>query len=274
MNVFFRHFSLGVGTWFESWRFIFRNGLIHYFIYPILLSILLGMGAVALIRKGVDFVMSFVTPHLDYVAMPNSGWWERTLDVLADIGKYGISFILWIIAWYTFQKVSKYLILALMSPVMALLSEKTETILTGKLYPFDGQQLVRDIVRGIGLAIRNFFVEIFLTVILIWGLDLFLTIFIPPLGIILSPVFALLSFFIGAYFFGFSTMDYYNERQRLSFGESIKSVRNKKGIAIGNGTIFSLIFMIPVIGVTISTVTCTVAATLALNKEKESGKLA
>jgi len=69
-------------------------------------------------------------------------------------------------------------------------------------------------------------------------------------------------------------MDYYNERQRLSFGESIKSVRNKKGIAIGNGTIFSMIFMIPVIGVTISTVTCTVAATIALDKEKESGKLA
>lgn len=268
MNNFFRHFSLGIGTWFESWQFIFKNRLTHYFIYPIILSILLGMGAVALIRQGVNYVMDMITPRIDYTAMPDGGWWEKTLDVLSDVGSYGIAFIFWIIALYTFQKVNKYLMLALMSPVMAHLSERTENILTGKEFPFDGQQFVRDIVRGVGLAVRNFFVETFLTVVVIWGIDLLLTIFIPPLGVALSPVFVLLSFFIGAYFFGFSTMDYYNERNRLSFSKSISSVREKKGIAVGNGTVFSLIFMIPFLGITISTITCTVAATLALHKTK------
>ncbi len=266
MNNFFRHFSLGIGTWFESWQFIIRHKLIHYFLYPIILSILLGMGAVAIIRKGVNYVMDFIAPKLEYTAMSDGGWWERTLDVFSDISSYAISFILWIIALYTFRKINKYLMLAIMSPVMAYLSEKTESILTGKEFPFDGQQFVRDIVRGIGLAIRNFFVETFLSVVLIWGIDLFITIFFPPLGVALSPVFVVLSFLISAYFFGFSTMDYYNERKRLSFSQSIKSIREMKGVAIGNGTVFALLFMIPFIGVTISTITCTVAATIAMHK--------
>ncbi len=264
------HFSLGVGTWFESWGFIFRNGLAHFFIYPIIISILLGMGAVALIRKAVNYIMDFISPRLEYTSIPDGDWWDRTKDVLSDLSSYAISFILWIIAWYTFRKISKYLTLAIMSPVMALLSERTETILTGKEYPFNGQQFVRDVVRGIGLAIRNFIVELFLTVILLWGINLFITLFIPPLGVILSPVFALLSFLVGAYFFGFSTMDYYNERKLLSFSQSIKSIRELKGLAIGNGTVFALFFMIPFVGVTVSTITCTVSATLAMHRLKGS----
>lgn len=226
------------------------------------------MGAVALIKKGVNLIMDSITPRLEYTAMPDGGWWDKTKDVLSDISSYAISFVLWIIAWYTFRKISKYVTLAVMSPVMALLSERAETILTGKEYPFDGQQLVRDVIRGIGLAVRNFVVEIFLTVILLWGVNLFITIFFPPLGVILSPVFAILSFFVGAYFFGFSTIDYYNERKRLSFRESIRSIRNVKGIAVGNGSVFTLLMTIPFVGVTIATVTCTVAATLAMHKEK------
>lgn len=268
MSNFFRHFSLGVGTWFESWGFIFRNRLTHFFIYPIIISILLGMGAVALIRKAVNFIMDLISPRLEYTSMPDGDWWDRTKDVLSDISSYAISFILWIIAWYSFRKISKYLTLAIMSPVMALLSERTETILTGKEYPFNGQQFVRDVVRGIGLAIRNFVVEIFLTVILLWGVNLFIAFFIPPLGVILSPVFAILSFLVGAYFFGFSTIDYYNERKRLTFRESILSIRDSKGIAVGNGIIFSILMNVPFVGVTIATVTCTVAATLAMDREK------
>lgn len=264
MNDFFRQFSLGIGTWFESWGFIRRNNLVHYFLYPILLSILLGMGAIALIRSGVKQVMGWITPYIDYTALPDGNWWDKTLDILSDMGSYGIAFILWLIAIYTFRKASKYITLALMSPIMALLSEKTEAILTGKEYPLDGQQLIRDIVRGIVLAIRNFVVEIFLSVILIWGIDLLLTLAFPPLGVALSPVFAVLSFCIGAYFYGFSTMDYFFERQRYGMSKSVQEVRKRKGLAVANGTVFNLLIMVPFIGVTIATVTCTVAATLAL----------
>lgn len=273
MNDFLRLFSLGIGTWFESWSFIFRNKLAHYFVFPVLLSVLLGAGAIVFIKNGIDLVLSLLNPYMEYTALPNGNWWTKSIEIFSNLGTYAIAFILWVISIYTFSKVNKYFILAFMSPVMALLSERTETILTGAKFPFDGAQLVRDVVRGVGLAIRNFFVEFFLTIVVLWGAELLITIFLPPLGVLLSPVFFLLSLLIGAYFFGFSTLDYYNERKRLSYKESVEYIRSKKGLAIGNGILFSLLFLIPVVGVTISTITCTVAATLAMHKENVRSSL-
>ena len=41
------------------------------------------------------------------------------------------------------------------SPVFAYLSEKTDSILQDKEYPFSFRQLLKDMVRGIQIAIRN-----------------------------------------------------------------------------------------------------------------------
>ena len=49
----------------------------------------------------------------------------------------------------------KYLFLIIGSPVFAYLSEKTESIMEGKDFPFSFRQLFTDIVRGIKLALRN-----------------------------------------------------------------------------------------------------------------------
>ncbi len=272
MQQLLNQFLRSIQTWIQSWGFILRNRLTHYFLYPIALSILMGMGAVALIRQGVDYLMNFIEPHLQYTAIPQGSWWSQVWEVLVDWSHYGIAFILWIIALLVFQKINKYLTLALMSPIMALISERTESIVTGKQFPWDGRQWVRDVIRGILLAMRNLLAEFMITVVFIWGIDLLITLVIPPLGVLLSPVFAVLSFVVGAYYFGFSTMDYYNERQHLSIGQSIKSIQRNKGIAIGNGTIFSILFSIPLIGVTLATITCTVAATLAMTAQPNEEK--
>ncbi len=49
----------------------------------------------------------------------------------------------------------KYLFLIIGSPVFAYLSEKTESIMEGKDFPFSFKQLLADILRGIKLALRN-----------------------------------------------------------------------------------------------------------------------
>ena len=79
----------------------------------------------------------------------------------------GLQIIFFLIA-YLF---GKYIVLILMSPIMAMLSEKTETILTGKKYPFTLKQFFRDIVRGIGIAFRNLFFQLLILLascFLIW----------------------------------------------------------------------------------------------------------
>lgn len=259
-------FFNAISTWFASWRFISANGLAHYFLYPILISILLSMGAVVLIRKLVSYILDYITPFISHTPVADGTWWDKTLEVLSNVGTYAIAFLLWLLSIYIFNKFHKYIVLIIMSPVMALLSERTSEILTGKTIPFDGRQLVRDVVRGIGIAFRNLFVELFLGLV-VWFAGIYLTIFIPPLGVLVAPVLVVISFLISAYFYGFSILDYSNERKKLSMAESIKDIRKNKGLAAGTGSLFVFWMMIPFIGVSIATITCTVAGTMAYERK-------
>ena len=66
--------------------------------------------------------------------------------------------------------------------------------------------------------------------------------FIPVIGWLIS---FLGNFVISSYFYGFSFMDYTNERQRLSLKDSIAYISNNKGLAIGIGSVFVFCFFIP-----------------------------
>lgn len=270
MNTFRQDLGLGIRTWFSSWGFIFKHNLAHYFLYPVVASILMTMGAIALIKTGVDSLLGLITPHLEYKALSEGGFWSRLLEFLSDIRGYAIAAALWIIFLYVYRKAHKYILLAIMSPMMALLSERTDEILTGKTYPFDGQQFVRDVMRGIALAFRNFILESLIG-LLLWIVSFFLTYFTGGLGVALLPLTFMASVIVSAYFYGFSTMDYTNERRKRSIRESIRYIRTRRGIALGNGGVFYALMIIPFLGTIVGMVTCTVAATLAMHEtEKQS----
>ena len=90
-------------------------------------------------------------------------------------------------------------------------------------------------------------------------ISLFL-VWIPLVGW-LSPVLILL---ISFYFYGFSMLDYVSERRNMPFHQSIRYIRRKKGLAIGNGFIFTLLFNIPIVGLMLATVLAPVAACIAV----------
>ena len=137
------------------------------------------------------------------------------------------------------MKFSKYLVVVLLSPLISHLSMKTEKLLTGNTYPFSFRQLIHDVKRAMRIVVRNlmweyfFFMIIFIVSLLGWE---------DPKS---SPIFYL-TFLIGFFYYGFAFLDYINERRRLDVNESILLVRKNRGLAVGLGSIYSLLILVPV----------------------------
>jgi CysZ protein len=166
--------------------------------------------------------------------------------------------ILWLLLMFFYFSLFKYLFLIIGSPVFAYLSEKTESIMEEKDFPFSFNQLMKDAVRGIKLALRNSLWQMFYLISL-----LLLSLF-PVFGWI-TPIIAL---FIECYYYGFSMLDYSCERQKLSPSQSIDFINRHKGLAIGNGLVFYLMHGLIIIGWILAPAYAVVAATISLYKAK------
>lgn len=173
------------------------------------------------------------------------GAWLKNRHFTADVSTMNG------IVWYLIQLMAelsvalllmnftKYLVVALLSPLLSYLSQKTEKAVTGKTYPFDLAQLWLDTRRGLRIVIRN----------ILWEYAFFLVILvIATLGweeARKSPVFYL-SFAIGAFYYGFSFIDYVNERRRLTVEQSILFMRRHRGLALAIGAVYSVLILVPV----------------------------
>jgi CysZ protein len=159
-----------------------------------------------------------------------------------------------IILVFFYFSLFKYLFLIIGSPVFAYLSEKTESIIEGKDFPFSWKQLLKDMARGIRLALRN---TLWQTV---YTISILILSFFPVVGWI-TPVIIL---FIECYYYGFSMLDYSCERHKLSASESIDFIGKHKGLAIGNGIVFYMMHLVPLIGWVLAPAYAVVAATISL----------
>ena len=119
-------------------------------------------------------------------------------------------------------------------------------------------------MRGVRINMRNLGMEILLTIpILIIG-------FVPILGFV-STVLLILT---QGYYAGFGNMDYTLERH-FNYSDSIKFVKQHRGLAIGNGIVFILFLLIPVIGIILVlplSVTASTTETIELLKEQNKLK--
>ena len=167
--------------------------------------------------------------------------------------------VLWLLLMLFYFSLFKYLWLIIGSPLFAYLSEKTEAILEGKSYPFSINLFIKDIVRGIGIALRNTLWQTVYTIAIV------LLSFIPVVGWAV-PVFALL---VECYYYGFSMLDYSCERHNLTAAESIYFIGHRKGLAIANGLMFYLMHLVPIVGWVFAPSYAVIAATLSIQGEKK-----
>lgn len=216
--------SLGWNTYGEAHRFIKQHGLYKFFVIPILLNIILFS---LIVWAGFSWADTFAESMYNWLGLSGADWgW---LDWLKDVIYWSFSIVFNLFLFIIYLGTVRYILLILIAPVLAYISEKTEELATGKSYPFSFSQLLKDTWRGIQIAIRNGLSELLITILLmLFG-------FVPVLGWI-SPI---LLFVLQSYFYGFSMMDYYLERQRLTASKSRSHIFNYKWTAIGNGLVFN-----------------------------------
>lgn len=242
-----------IQAYFHTHRFIIKHRLWKWILIPGLIYMILFCLGIYLFWRSSSSAIEFMlmkTGVKDWMQQMQNSW----LSFLLIFGQIILHLVLMLFYFSLF----KYLFLIIGSPLFAYLSEKTEAIIEGKEFPFNFRQLLKDIKRGIKLALRN---ALWQTV---YTISILILSFIPLVGWI-TPLIALI---IECYYLGFSMLDYSCERNKLSPSQSIAFIGRHKGLAIGNGMMFLLMHIVPFIGWMLAPSYAVIAATISLYKTK------
>ena len=249
-----REIIIAMQSYGEAHRFISRHRLWKWIIIPgIIYSVLFVLGFYLFWTssgEAIDFMLTRTGLRT---------WLERLQDSwLQYLFIVGNMILMLILLLYYFS-LFKYLFLIVGSPLFAFLSEKTESIAEGRDFPFSMGQLLSDVARSIALSFRN----------MLWQTVYVITILIMSIIPVFGWIAPLLTLFLESYYLGFSMLDYSCERHRLGPRESIRFISAHKGLAIGNGMIYYLMHLLPVLGWILAPGYAVVAATLSLSKAKK-----
>jgi len=245
---------IAIQSYIEAHRFIIKHRLWKWILVPGIIYAMLFFAGIILFWNSSDTAIEYllnITGLGKWMYAIEGGW----LKFLFIFGQVILKLVLMLLYFSLF----KYLFLIIGSPLFAYLSEKTEAIMEGKEFPFSFAQLIKDVTRGIKLALRNTLWQTVYTV------SILILSFIPVLGWF-TPFFALL---IECYYLGFSMLDYSSERNKLSTTQSIAFIGKHKGLAIGNGIVFYLMHTVIVVGWILAPSYSVIAATLSLIKTKQ-----
>ncbi len=217
MNVF-KQFEVAIAAYWAALKMIFATTMWLSLSIPVLLSLGLYYGGDMI----TDNLRDYKFAELDH----------------AQGSEYlllGIQFIL----VYITKFMNKYLVLTLLSPLLAGLSVHVEFLLTGNRYPWNWEYYGKDVVRALVISFRNIGIQ------LMWMTGYFIVNMIFPMPEIVHTLFYLL---IAFYFYGFSFMDYASERRRLTVKESVKFTRKHFVTAYILGGVYGGLFFLPNFG--------------------------
>jgi CysZ protein len=265
--------QLGLASYKEAHVFIKQHKFYSFFFIPIVFNLILFLLFSGLVwhyaQLGADYV---------YYELNIDGANFGKLEILKSLLKFSIAFAFKILGLLLYVIAFRNIVLVLMAPVLTVVSERVAEIISGEVIEFSSVQFLKDVARGLVVALKNSVKEIFYTVII------FFLSFVPIIGFTGS----LLLFAMQSYFYGFSMIDYTLEQKKLTVKQSENFIWNNKWLAITIGAIFNLlvilsttfsvfpsifvsfiikvVLLIPLIALSVAPIYAVVAATLATLK--------
>lgn len=246
---------IAIQAYFRAHQFIVKHKLWKWIFIPGFIYMLMFMA-------GIWLFWSSSTDFLDWLfnVVGIKSWLDSMNNSFINYLFITGTIIVRLILLFFYFSLFKFLFLIVGSPVFAYLSEKTESIIEGKEYPFQLKQLLTDILRAVRLALRN---TLWQTV---YTLSILLLALVPVVGWF-SP---LIAFMVECYYYGFSMLDYSAERHKLSPAQSISFITQRRGLAIGNGMVFFFMHLVPIIGWILAPAYAVIAATLSLYHQNDN----
>lgn len=240
---------ISIESYFKAHAFIRKHKLWKWIIIPGIIYALLFAVSMYFFSRSANAAIEWLT-----IETRLQHWLNRLQDswigFLFTVG--GI--MLWLIMMLFYFSLFKYIWLIVGSPIFSFLSERTASLIKGEEIIFNFSDYIREVLRGIRMALRN---TLWQTVYILSIIFLSL---LPLIGWI-SPIIAVL---VECYYYGFSMLDYTCEREKMSAGKSIDFIGNHKGLAIGNGIIFYLMHCVVVIGWVLAPAYAVIAATISM----------
>lgn len=243
----------GIKAYAGTFGLINKLGLWKYFGVPMAISfftaILIGFSAWGLSNNLGAFISKI-------------WFWEWGAEAFRIISNFVGALIIIVLGLILYR----HIVMALSAPFMSPVSEKIEKHLYGKNrvnHSHRNTTNAAQLWRGIRINLRNLGRELLISIpIILIG-------FIPVVGIVSS----VLLFLVQSYYAGFGNMDYTLERH-FKYSESIQFVQRNRGLAIGNGIVFMLMLLIPVVGIIMVLPLSVTAASTETLRVLESSKIA
>jgi CysZ protein len=221
-----KHILKGIKSYAGTFQLISKLKLWKYFFIPI----------------GISIVTACLIGLLAYTLSDTIGSFLSRIWIW-EFGKETFTYITNIIGGFLIVAIGlvlyKHIIMALSAPFMSPVSEKIEAHITGiEQHNHRNTSFKEQLWRGIRINLRNLSKELLFTVLFL------LLSLIPVIGIFAT----VLLFLTQAFYAGFGNMDYTLERH-FQYKDSIQFVKKNRGIAIGNGIVFMLFLLLPVVGI-------------------------
>jgi CysZ protein len=245
---------IAIDSYFKAHRFISQHRLWKWIIIPGLIYAMLFCVSMYFFGKSATGVIQYLT---DVTGLRN--WVQQMQNSWLGFFFTLAGVIVWIILMFFYFSLFKYVWLILGSPIFAYLSEKTASILEEQETQVSARQVMKDLLRGIRIALRNTGWQT------VYALSILLLSLVPVIGWA-TPILAL---FVECYYYGFSMLDYSCERRKLGPVESIAFIGRHRGLAIGNGLVFYLMHFLVIVGWVLAPAYAVVAATISMHEVKE-----
>ncbi len=242
----------GVNSYIKAFRILDKYKLWSVLILPALFSLILAI---------VIAFMAWITSD-DIVLYVNDKFHFKDYDSqFGNLIELTVSFIVRGITLFLYLKLFRYMILIFMSPLFVKVSNLLHRQIDGIDEKLNVWSYCFCSFRGIKLALRNFFLELVVTLVLL---------FFSLIIVWITPLMPALILVIESYFFSMVMMDYSYEMDGASKEESLQLIRQNAGIAVGNGLVFNVIVLIPLLGVIFAPILSLIAARVAIDEIKNA----